>query len=714
MKGKISGKTPAECCEYCGWKFPNSFIQIVSENNDSAFCENCGTEIIKNDYNQSIYNKKRSFLGEIFRNKKDPVDRIIDDSDFPLIFKENLIIVISRLIATFLTDISDNSAKYIRLKEISSDFVKDIEKKLEPFMYRRLGEVFLQNLHKVTTREFENWLQNLQSKLKSDNKYRQNFLEFLRCLINEVYIIISELWDDNNLPKIERIIRDDLKFFFSNEFRKIINENVKLYQNEHPKFPNCLNIVTHDVLSTDFLHKLSSRATHLEAIRTWQQWRLHYDPSVLTKQIKSRVKDSLTFLNSLRIELTGVVPGLKGRNLNAGVISESSASLILGKHSGIISGRLKNVNKKGYFKIALDELLEWKSKLISNTEFSSSINNVIRLIDAYITLHKPVIPLSYKANKLYLFHPFIKEDYFSIIDTKEKAYWLGFIYSDGSIYQNKPDGPYNRFGFDLSRKDEIMINRFAQAIGFSLKYKNYLSRTRTRNGKIRIDEGVTLEFQSDIFTGYLKELGVSPDKTFRISLPDLGDRELNLAFLLGFFDGDGTQGTTTITSGNKIFLEQIKLFYDLPFDVRYDDYGYRLSLGGALFNEMMDNYKNSLPRKRQTMTVIWGKSAKLTEDLLKKLVWEMPAHVIAREHGVFESTVEKILKKFSISKPPPSYWVNRNYLGKENEVNYQEFLEFFKIQPKEKIAFYSKRYSFNSYYIIRNWVYKARKVIQKK
>ena len=49
-----------------------------------------------------------------------------------------------------------------------------------------------------------------------------------------------------------------------------------------------------------------------------------------------------------------------------------------------------------------------------------------------------------------------------------------------------------------------------------------------------------------------------PNKTFRIELPNLGGRELDLAFLLGFFDGDGKQGLTVLRSGNARFLEQIK------------------------------------------------------------------------------------------------------------------------------------------------------------
>ena len=36
-------------CNYCGWKFPTNFIQKLSENSDSVFCENCGTELLSDN-----------------------------------------------------------------------------------------------------------------------------------------------------------------------------------------------------------------------------------------------------------------------------------------------------------------------------------------------------------------------------------------------------------------------------------------------------------------------------------------------------------------------------------------------------------------------------------------------------------------------------------------------------------------------------------------
>lgn len=71
-----------------------------------------------------------------------------------------------------------------------------------------------------------------------------------------------------------------------------------------------------------------------------------------------------------------------------------------------------------------------------------------------------------------------------------------------------------------------------------------------------------------------------------------------MAFLLGYFDGDGTLGTSRITSGSKKFLLQIYK----KFDIKNKIYSYRgnhkLYLGAELFNEMLDNFQESFFKKR--------------------------------------------------------------------------------------------------------------------
>ena len=116
------------------------------------------------------------------------------------------------------------------------------------------------------------------------------------------------------------------------------------------------------------------------------------------------------------------------------------------------------------------------------------------------------------------------------------------------------------------------------------------------------------------FSEYLKWNGfiIGKNKSKNIELPNLKNRKLFLAFLLGYFDGDGKMGTTKIASGSKIFLKQIKAkfeikgkiqkqiscFYDSIKDRIVEGSTYIISLGSNLFNKMLINYSDSLKRKR--------------------------------------------------------------------------------------------------------------------
>ncbi|MFX1326950.1 MAG: hypothetical protein ACFE91_02240 [Promethearchaeota archaeon] len=47
----------------------------------------------------------------------------------------------------------------------------------------------------------------------------------------------------------------------------------------------------------------------------------------------------------------------------------------------------------------------------------------------------------------------MREDFFEIIDTKEKAYWLGVIYAEGYI-ETRNQLPF-RIGIEIGIDDEI-------------------------------------------------------------------------------------------------------------------------------------------------------------------------------------------------------------------------------------------------------------------
>jgi hypothetical protein len=261
-------------------------------------------------------------------------------------------------------------------------------------------------------------------------------------------------------------------------------------------------------------------------------------------------------------------------------------------------------------------------------------------------------------------HPNIDLDFFKSIDTKEKAYWLGFIFADGCITLDKRKKDSKRFKLEINKKDEILLDNFASAIGFNLKYKSYREESNT----------VRIRLGNKRFISNLIDNGISFRKSNIIKFPKLDNRKLYLAFLLGYFDGDGTEGTSKITSGSKKFLKQIKSHFNIKSTIHQKfGYGkaYDLYLGAKLFNEMLYNYDKSLSRKRKVFTSneqrisnirknAWKggsqRKSMINKIELEELIWKMPKIKIAKLYGVSDTTICKYCRKWKIKVPPRGYW----------------------------------------------------------
>ena len=82
-----------------------------------------------------------------------------------------------------------------------------------------------------------------------------------------------------------------------------------------------------------------------------------------------------------------------------------------------------------------------------------------------------------ESKQIFKYHPKIDIHYFKQVDTKKKAYWLGFLFADGFIKTNK-SVPY-RVGIDAGIKDFWIIDRFIKDIGVNPKYiQNLKNRFR--------------------------------------------------------------------------------------------------------------------------------------------------------------------------------------------------------------------------------------------
>ena len=132
-------------------------------------------------------------------------------------------------------------------------------------------------------------------------------------------------------------------------------------------------------------------------------------------------------------------------------------------------------------------------------------------------------------------------EYFKDIDNSEKAYWLGFLYADGSIvrfYNKNNEVRTYSLELGLARKDEDHIYKFKEAIESEapvLERSTFLKKTNK-------------EYKSSRMTIYNKDIclsliekGCVPDKASSIRFPNTNilPEEFQVDFIRGYFDGDG-------------------------------------------------------------------------------------------------------------------------------------------------------------------------------
>jgi hypothetical protein len=290
----------------------------------------------------------------------------------------------------------------------------------------------------------------------------------------------------------------------------------------------------------------------------------------------------------------------------------------------------------------------------------------------------------YRQWRTHTAHPNLTIDYFKRVHTKEKAYWLGFLFADGFITRTSRGTV--QIGIKLAQKDEDTIDRFCECLGLDKGRKQYLTG---EGGK----KQVRIIFACKKISNDLLKQGLTFRKSRIIEYPHLPQRNLDLAFLLGFYDGDGHQNSTEISTGSIRFLKQIKNRFGLPYKIRVEEslgitgmkikgIKYSMHLGAELFNEMMRNYGQSMPRKRRLFCDSRERARRtaeacapekikkrkelqrewraITKDELERLVWEMPLSHIAMRYDVRNvSVIVMKCERFGIARPEQGYWQER-------------------------------------------------------
>lgn len=125
------------------------------------------------------------------------------------------------------------------------------------------------------------------------------------------------------------------------------------------------------------------------------------------------------------------------------------------------------------------------------------------------------------------------EKYFDTIDTKEKAYLLGFICADGWIGKNRCGTP-NLLGLCLKEEDRDTVKFLKEQLEAEQPIVDKISHLNTKQVEINIC--------STYLGKSLGRMGIVPNKSLIINLKEVSKfipKEFEHYLLLGYFDGDG-------------------------------------------------------------------------------------------------------------------------------------------------------------------------------
>lgn len=202
----------------------------------------------------------------------------------------------------------------------------------------------------------------------------------------------------------------------------------------------------------------------------------------------------------------------------------------------------------------------------------------------------------------------VNHQYFDEIDSDKKAYILGFLAADGCIF----DGNRNSISIGLSRVDREILEKIQAEIESERDIYDF----ETNDGY----QVSRLVWSSANHKIQLAKQSIVPNKTMKkITMQNI-PKELQLSFLLGYYDGDGCfrdDGTTCrfeICSFNEFLLQE---FADLI---------------NEKFNTNIQVHKDKSRKNYYTLTY----STKIAEPLLK-LLYKTNSLYLERKYNKFQN-----------------------------------------------------------------------------
>lgn len=167
----------------------------------------------------------------------------------------------------------------------------------------------------------------------------------------------------------------------------------------------------------------------------------------------------------------------------------------------------------------------------------------------------------------------VNDTLFENIDTEEKAYWLGFLFADGSVYKFKKS---QRVELTLKEDDLEHLMKFKTFLGWDKnpKYRSNQKAYRIIFGSRKVVEDLIV-------------LGCTHRKSLTLKFPTKVPEPLIKHFIRGYFDGDGSISLKHNVNSEK---PDVRILGTLEFLTSLKEY---LHMDTPIIKKCKDNSSNN-------------------------------------------------------------------------------------------------------------------------
>ena len=198
-------------------------------------------------------------------------------------------------------------------------------------------------------------------------------------------------------------------------------------------------------------------------------------------------------------------------------------------------GRIKDIPEDIKIQVVKNYLEKHLSLINSGKEFGLSQRAVESILKEYGVRKRTYTEAKQLARK----YP-CTDNYFKF-QNHNMAYILGLIAADGSVAEKE-----NLISIQLNADDEALLENIRVETGCSRPISFY-------EGKLTGQKMATFRNWSKDWKTDLSYYGIVPNKTFKLTPPELLSPEFRIDYIRGYFDGDGS--IYSVDLQNRVFVE---------------------------------------------------------------------------------------------------------------------------------------------------------------